>query len=65
VTALSLALAFLGCLAFVAWRDWLKTKAVVPPHDALKARVETFEKRLRTVEAWGQLKHGEDPFRGA
>ncbi len=62
--ALSIALSFLGALAFVAWRDWLKLKTIVPPHEALAAKVKAFEERLRTVEAWGQIKHGEDPFRG-
>jgi hypothetical protein len=58
VIALSVALVILGGLAYAAWRDWLTLRVVVPPHEALKAEVESIRSDLDTVMAWAGAKRG-------
>lgn len=63
MTALSAALGLGFVLAFFAHRDRLKATTPLPPHEELKAKVKELEGRLRTLEAYGGLKHG-GPFGG-
>jgi hypothetical protein len=39
MTAIGCALGLGFALAYLAWRDWLKLRTVVPPHEEVKAEV--------------------------
>lgn len=52
MTAIGCALALGFVLAYAAWRDWLRFKTPVAPHDELKAKVAELEQRIGAVEAW-------------
>jgi hypothetical protein len=59
VTALACALAFGFLLAYLGWRERLALLRPLPPHEALKAEVESIRSDLDTVMAWAGAKRGQ------
>jgi hypothetical protein len=54
VIALSVALSLGFGLAYAAWRDWLRFKQPVAPHEELVARVAALEAELNSIRAWAK-----------
>lgn len=52
MTAIGVALGLGFVLAYAAWKDWLRFRTPVAPHDALVAKVDDLERRIGSIESW-------------
>lgn len=54
MTAIGASLGLGFVLAYAAWRDWLRFRTPVAPHDALVAEVADLKRRIDSFEAWAK-----------